>query len=185
VVVGGGWSIKCAITPLFIYCNFEVDVGVIKMIGKVLLYMTLKWDGNEVLKLPISLYLRKVEYESEEWDNEMQFILWTAEMIARMTGMFKAGAKIKVIGKLGDNNVDISKTLTHIPVYADDVEKEYTKERCYRDLCYYFYSENLQRVLEYELERDREYKLVSAIFGRDAVDKAIAEEKEAKAAYNK
>lgn len=155
------------------------------MIVKVLLYMTLEWDGHKVLKSPLSLYLRNVEYGSEEWDEEMQFILRSAELIARMTGVGKEGAKIKVKGILKGNDVNITKKLAHIPVYADDETKEHTKERCYRDLCYYFYSENLQRVLEYELKRDREYKLVSAIFGKAAVDKAIAEETENKVAYNK
>jgi len=152
---------------------------------RALLSMTLEWENREVLKIPLSMYLYNVEHGTKEWEDELMYIIRTAEMLTYMCGMNKVGALLTVTGDTKVGRIDISKYIDTNALYGDSDTMVYTRERCYLDLNHYVGGETFLRVMDYDAEREREYNLVSAIFGKTVVDTAIAEEIGANVTYNK
>lgn len=150
---------------------YEYMRGVVGMtinkIVRVVLSVVMTIDMRKVLELPLCVYLHKeAKRGTEEWAEELTYIIRSAEALVYSLGMAQKGAIITVTGEVDGEDTEISKVINHYAV-TGDAGKEYGYERCLSDLLTWVSGETFLRVQEWDLDRDREAYLVEQIFGKN------------------
>lgn len=148
------------------------------MIIRVILMLTMTIDMQAVLKLPLHLYLKSgLEKGTEEWKQELEYVIRMGEMMVYMCGMHRDDAIITVEGDVdGYGHVEIGKQLSYTAVYGE-AGQTYPRERCLRDLWVYCSGDTQQRIMEWELQQDKDYAMLCKIFGVENVKAAEEAEK--------
>lgn len=148
------------------------------MIIKAIFMLTLAIDMRDVLKLPLHVYMHSgLEKGTDEWTEELKYLLCMAELLLYTSGIHKEGAIITVEGDVtGYGYIEIGKELSSLAVYGE-AGQEYPRERCLRDIWVFCSGETQQRIMEWELQQDKDYELLCKIFGRECVMAAEEAEK--------